>query len=65
MEIIEIIVSIIKDVGFPIAMCVALLYDNQKMRTEHKEEVGKLTTALDNNTQVMTEVVTILTEFKS
>ena len=63
------IVSIISAVGFPIVAAVGCGYfvkwqyeQNQKqvdqMRQEHKEEVQKMTEALNNNTKALT----ILTE---
>lgn len=55
------IVTIIGSLGFPIASCVAMgafvkhLTDSNnaridKMQTEHKEEIAKVTEALNNNT---------------
>ena len=47
------IVQIISTVGFPIAMCVALLWHIQDMADKHKQETEKFTEALNNNTLVL------------
>lgn len=47
------IAQIISTVGFPIAMCVALLWYNKDMSDKHKEETEKFTEALNNNTLVL------------
>lgn len=44
------VVSLISTVGFPICCCIALFYYMTKQREEHKEEVEKMTEALNNNT---------------
>ena len=49
----ETIVKIISSVGFPIAMCVALLWYIKEMCKQHKEETEKFTEALNNNTLVL------------
>ena len=46
----EIILSWIKDVGFPIAMVLLLMWYIYKSTQQHKEEVTELRKALDNNT---------------
>ena len=44
------IVTIISTVGFPIAACVALFWQTNEMQKNHKEEMDKLSEALNNNT---------------
>ncbi len=44
------IIQLIGSLGFPIAMCVALFYYMTKQTETHKEEVAKITEALNNNT---------------
>ena len=62
------LVSIISAVGFPIVAAVGCGYfvkwqyeQNQKqieeMRKEHKEEVGKMTEALNNNTLALQKLI--------
>ena len=47
------ITQIVSTVGFPIAMCVALLRHIIEMGDKHKQETEKFTEALNNNTLVL------------
>lgn len=47
------ILEAISTVGFPIAMCVALLYNNSQLSQKHKEETEAFTNALNENTLVL------------
>ena len=47
------ITQIISTVGFPIAMCVSLLWYIKDMGDKHKQETEKFTEALNNNTLVL------------
>lgn len=47
------IVTAISTVGFPIVACGACFWYINKSGKEHKEEIDKLSTALNNNTLVM------------
>lgn len=44
------ITQLITSVGFPIAACVALYIQINKQSEQHKEEMNKITEALNNNT---------------
>lgn len=44
------IVQIISSLGFPIACCVAMFWQNNKLNESHKEETTKLNEAINNNT---------------
>lgn len=54
------IVSLIGSVGFPIVCVFAMLYIFRqiiiKMEDSHKEELTKVTEAINNNTQVISEM---------
>lgn len=50
---VETIVQIISTVGFPIAMCVVLIWYIKDMADKHKQEIEKFTEALNNNTLVL------------
>lgn len=54
------IVTLIGSVGFPIVCVFAMLYIFRqiiiKMEDSHKEELTKVTEAINNNTQVVTEM---------
>ena len=63
MEFAESIVYIVKEVGFPIAMCVALFWYMVDQRNKHKEETDKLSDAVSNNNTAInnnTEVLRLL-----
>lgn len=47
------IIQAISAVGFPIVMCVLLLYYVRSLQTSHKEESEKFTDALNRNTLVL------------
>lgn len=51
------IVSIISNLGFPIACVIVLFYLLEKQRSSHKEESEKWVEALNNNTKVMEKVL--------
>lgn len=44
------IVTIISQVGFPIAMCLVMAWYVKYTNDQHKEEIDKITEALNNNT---------------
>lgn len=47
------ITQIVSTVGFPITMCVALLWYIKEISDKHKQETEKFTEALNNNTLVL------------
>lgn len=47
------ITQIVSTVGFPITMCVALLWYIKELSDKHKQETEKFTEALNNNTLVL------------
>lgn len=50
------VMEFIKQLGFPIAVAVALFWQNTKLNEQHKEEMTKITQALNNNTVALTEL---------
>lgn len=50
------VVTAISTVGFPAVVCVILLYINYKQNEQHKEELTKVTEALNNNTVALTKL---------
>lgn len=54
------LISIITQVGFPIAMCVYLLYAQKESAKQHTQEVDKLRETVENNTKVMIKICTKL-----
>lgn len=57
---IQAISTLVTTIGFPIAACIALFVQNAKQAEQHKEEIGKLTDALNNNTNVMSRLEVML-----
>lgn len=54
------IVQLIGSLGFPIAMCIVMVVFFYKIITQiestHKENLEKITEALDNNTRIINEL---------
>lgn len=55
------IVSVIGSLGFPIVMCIIMLKLIFTMEESHKEEISSLKESLNNNTNVLTKLETMLT----
>lgn len=53
MEIATAFESFISDVGFPIAVCIALFLALNEQSKRHKEEMKLMTDALNNNSAVL------------
>lgn len=51
------IVNAISTVGFPIVVCIIMIYLNEKQSLRHKEEVEKMTLALNNNTVAIQQIL--------
>lgn len=51
------IIQAISTVGFPIVMCIIMIYLNEKQDTRHREEVDKMTEAVNNNTVVIQQML--------
>lgn len=54
------VTSLISNVGFPIAVCVALFYFMMKQEGIHKDETDKLSNTVEANTKVLTELYTLI-----
>ena len=50
------IIQLVGSLGFPIVMCGALFWRMVKSDEQHKEEMGKLSEALNNNTIALTKL---------
>lgn len=51
------IVSVISSVGFPITMTLILLWYIYDSNNKHKEEIDKMSEALNNNTVAITKLL--------
>lgn len=54
------ITTLISNIGFPIACVVVMFAMWNKEREDHKEEVAKMTEAVNNNTTVLKQILTKL-----
>lgn len=52
--------QIITSVGFPIVMCLLLYKYMTEQNTKHEEEISKLTETINANTQILTELSTLI-----
>ena len=57
----QVILNAINTVGFPIVMCIILIYLVNKQNEEHKEEMAKITESLNNNTLVIQHLTDTIT----
>lgn len=64
MEALDSITSVISTVGFPIAICLILLWYINKMTETHKNEMDSMTAALNQNTIVLAELKELLRGLK-
>mgnify|MGYP001147380178 CR=1 FL=1 len=56
----ENIIDIISNLGFPIAMCVALFYYMATQNKQHEQSLDDLRATLEENTKVLTELTTLI-----
>lgn len=51
------IMSAISTLGFPIVVAIALFWKMNQQDQDHKEEMGKVTEAINNNTLTMQKLI--------
>lgn len=51
------VLTLIGNVGFPIACCLYMFYYTNKQEERHRQEIDKLKQALDNNTLALTKLL--------
>lgn len=49
--------QLISSVGFPIALCVYMIYTMQKQSENHKSEINELSKTIENNTIAIVKLV--------
>ena len=54
---VQVLTSLIGSLGFPIACCIALFWYITKTAKQHKEEMDKMSEAINNNTNVMNQLI--------
>lgn len=62
---IQLLTSLVSNVGFPIAACGALFWKMNKDETLHKTEIDGLQSSLECNTTILTKLSEKLGESKS
>lgn len=53
----NIVIQMISSLGFPIACCIAMFWQNTKLNENHKEETTKLNEAINNNTIALNHLI--------
>lgn len=54
------LISLISNVGFPVAVCVGLFFYMEKQGERHQNETDKLNETVQSNTKVLTELCTLI-----
>lgn len=54
------IITAVAQVGFPIVVCIYLIYANNKNNQNHSEEVKKLSDSINENTNVLIHLVDVI-----
>lgn len=54
------ILEVINTVGFPVACCIALFYQNSKQDERYDKQMTELRQVIDNNTSILIELNTRL-----
>ena len=57
---IDSVTQLISNVGFPVAVCIALLFYMEKQNERHQQETDKLNETVQSNTKVLTELCTLI-----
>ena len=57
---IDSITQLVSDVGFPVAVCIALFFYMEKQNERHQQETDKLNETVQSNTKVLTELCTLI-----
>lgn len=50
-------ISILKDFGFPVAVCAVLFWKSERDNVRHMEEMDKFSEAVNNNTTAITRLL--------
>lgn len=61
----NVLIQLISTLGFPIVCCVALFWRMIKSEEAHKEEMTKMSEALNNNTLALTKLMDAIGGIKS
>lgn len=53
----KVVIDFINNVGFPIAVAAAMFWKMNKQDSDHKEEMTKVTEAVNNNTLALQKLI--------
>ena len=57
---IDSVIQLVSNVGFPVAVCIALFFYMEKQNERHLKETDKLNETVQSNTKVLTELCTLI-----
>lgn len=57
---IDSVIQLVSNVGFPVAVCIALFFYMEKQNERHQQETDKLNETVQSNTKVLTELCTLI-----
>ena len=57
---IDSVTQLVSNVGFPVAVCIALFFYIEKQNERHQQETDKLNETVQSNTKVLTELCTLI-----
>lgn len=57
---IDSVAQLVSNVGFPVAVCIALFFYMEKQNERHQQETDKLNETVQSNTKVLTELCTLI-----
>lgn len=57
---IDSVTQLVSNVGFPVAVCIALFFYMEKQNERHQQETDKLNETVQSNTKVLTELCTLI-----
>ena len=57
---IDSVTQLVSNVGFPVAVCIALFFYMEKQNERHENETDKLNETVQSNTKVLTELCTLI-----
>ena len=52
--------QLVSNVGFPVAVCIALFFYMEKQNERHQQETDKSNETVQSNTKVLTELCTLI-----
>ena len=57
---IDSVTQLVSNVGFPVAVCIALFFYMEKQNERHQQETDRLNETVQSNTKVSTELCTLI-----